>query len=41
MVIFDAGTSKHGATRSNSAVILPNGDAAEGAWVPEEVELVE
>lgn len=30
-MIRDAGTSKHGEIRSNSVVILPNGDATEDA----------
>ena len=36
MDMRDAGTSKHGAIRSNSAVMLPSGDALDGA-----AELVE
>jgi hypothetical protein len=34
MDIRDAGTSKHGDIRSSSVVILPSGDALEGAVVP-------
>jgi hypothetical protein len=33
MVTLEAGTSNRGATLSNSTVIVPNGEAMEGATV--------
>lgn len=33
MDMRDAGTSKHGAIRSNSVVMIPSGDALDGAAV--------